>query len=383
MTIGEKIALAMTRELKKPKYKDILFDTDDEYLNVHKNILTFTVTGATLTFRFNDDLSVDFVSIDPDMGEYDIVENIAERYHIKDIWKKLDKLNIHFASILQLCNGIDFPMDKDDYFDSDIFPLVEKLQGHKYVTLDDNTLSNHLDESLNEKIEKHDTLNPVLFDKEGKVFSDVADKIEEIAFKFKDNLAEDGIKLDISDIYLLGSNASYNYTEDSDIDIHIIANERFDCDQKHLPIIYNAYKSLFNDKYDIKIKGIDVEVYVENKDTVDSVSNGIYSVLQDKWIKEPDPNLIPNITEKSPEFERHFKVWEDKYFDLLDSLDIDIEKIDNFIDSLYQMRQKSIQKDGEYGIGNLVFKEFRNLGYLDNLKDIKTKIEEKELSLTE
>lgn len=58
-----------------------------------------------------------------------------------------------------------------------------------------------------------------------------------------------------------------------------------------------------------------------------------------------------------------------------------IEKIDDFIDSLYDLRQESISKDGEFGIGNLVFKEMRSKGYLDNLHDIKKELSSKELSL--
>lgn len=59
------------------------------------------------------------------------------------------------------------------------------------------------------------------------------------------------------------------------------------------------------------------------------------------------------------------------------------DRIDDFIEDLYDLRKDSIAKDGEYGIGNLVFKEFRNLGYLDNLKEIKNKLKSKELSLEE
>lgn len=57
------------------------------------------------------------------------------------------------------------------------------------------------------------------------------------------------------------------------------------------------------------------------------------------------------------------------------------EKIDEFIDNLYELRKTSIAKDGEFGLGNLVFKEFRNLGYLDNLKELKKQEKSKELSL--
>lgn len=67
--------------------------------------------------------------------------------------------------------------------------------------------------------------------------------------------------------------------------------------------------------------------------------------------------------------------------DLSESLETD--KISKFIDDLYLMRQKSIQKDGEYSLGNLIFKEFRNKGYLDNLKKLNIDLTSKELSLDE
>jgi hypothetical protein len=55
--------------------------------------------------------------------------------------------------------------------------------------------------------------------------------------------------------------------------------------------------------------------------------------------------------------------------------------IDKYIDDLYEMRKQAIAKDGEFGIGNLVFKELRNLGYLDNLKELRNELRSKELSL--
>lgn len=57
------------------------------------------------------------------------------------------------------------------------------------------------------------------------------------------------------------------------------------------------------------------------------------------------------------------------------------DKINDFISDLYDLRKTSIANEGEYGLGNLVFKEFRNLGYLDNLKELRKKEITKELSL--
>lgn len=115
-------------------------------------------------------------------------------------------------------------------------------------------------------------------------------------------------------------------------------------------------------------------------------SNGIYSVLNNKWIKEPTQASIPDIDKEK--FEKLFDTWEDKYFDLLNKVKEDVVKetpmselVNDFIEDIYDLRKSSIAQEGEYGLGNLVFKEFRNLGYLDNLKDLKNELKSKELSL--
>lgn len=58
-----------------------------------------------------------------------------------------------------------------------------------------------------------------------------------------------------------------------------------------------------------------------------------------------------------------------------------LEKIDDMIEDIYNLRKEGMEEDGEYSIKNLIFKEFRNLGYLDNLKDLRKKEISKELSL--
>ena len=45
------------------------------------------------------------------------------------------------------------------------------------------------------------------------------------------------------------------------------------------------------------------------------------------------------------------------------------------------MRTNSIAVDGEYGKGNQIFKDLRNLGYLSKLKEALMKAMSKELSL--
>jgi predicted nucleotidyltransferase len=83
-------------------------------------------------------------------------------------------------------------------------------------------------------------------------------------------------------VIITGSNASYNYTKDSDLDIHIVADiSDLEDPAKLYPLIYDAYKSLFNKRLDIKFYEIPVEIYVETQETP-LVSNGIYSVKNNK-----------------------------------------------------------------------------------------------------
>ena len=120
-----------------------------------------------------------------------------------------------------------------------------------------------VEEDLNEEVEIHDTLNPLIWNEDNTLKPEVAQKAKEVAQIFVDILTDNGIKIKVNDIYLVGSNANYNYNEASDIDIHLIADPSLDCNDQHLKLIYDAYKTLFNRKYDISFKGINVEVYVE------------------------------------------------------------------------------------------------------------------------
>jgi predicted nucleotidyltransferase len=67
----------------------------------------------------------------------------------------------------------------------------------------------------------------------------------EIVGYFTDNLKEDEIELDVKDIVIIGSNANYNYTAQSDIDTHIIADMTPYKDVTDLALkLYNAYRSI-------------------------------------------------------------------------------------------------------------------------------------------
>lgn len=138
-------------------------------------------------------------------------------------------------------------------------PVAMSWNSHK-------ELNPNVEKSLIEDIEKHDELNPKLWDESGNLKPEVREKILEIAKEFTDGLKEDGIKFDLKDIRLVGSNCSYNYTDKSDLDVHLIMDtDSLECPDDLYPLLYSAYRSLFNGKLDIDFYGIPVELYVETE----------------------------------------------------------------------------------------------------------------------
>jgi hypothetical protein len=238
---------------------------------------------------------------------------------------------------------------------------------------------------LIEAIEKHETLNKKLFTEDGLLKDKVRDKMLEIVDEFISDLKEQEIKIKVDDILFIGSNASYNYTKDSDIDLHILANlKSVDYPADLGAALYSAYRSLFNKQLDIKIYDTDIEIFVETEDSA-RVSNGIYSVKKNKWIKKPVQEDIPEYDKEA--LKKLVDKWEDKCKKVLadakaDKLK-DEDKVLKLIEDIYeQLRKKGIAK-GEYALENLAFKELRNKGYLDELKDFKNVLVSKRLSLTE
>lgn len=231
---------------------------------------------------------------------------------------------------------------------------------------------------MNESFELHDTLNQKLWTEENTLIPEVGDALRKIISEFLSN-SEVLSEKDVIDVELVGSNASYNYTNESDLDLHLVVNmEDLSCDPELVQIACNAEKSSFNKNYDLSVKGIEVELYVEDV-KASTASNGIYSLFKEKWIKFPEP--IESVDYST----------DTEFISKLDELVVEVNQvlssasssfeIQDEINNLYNTRRESIMSEGEYGFGNQLFKEIRSLGLLDDLKDKKFELASKELSL--
>lgn len=218
----------------------------------------------------------------------------------------------------------------------------------------------------------NDTLNPKLWDG-NKLKSDVREKLLDIVDEFKDYVDLD---IKILDAHIVGSNASYNYTDHSDLDLHVVVNfETLDASEEVVNALFNSEKKSFNDDYDLEMSGVNVEIYVEDVKAA-TVSNGIYSLFEDRWIKEPvketvsfdDDAVDAKVEELRPQI-----------VNALNGLDSRV--VTDVIDDLYLIRKNGLATGGEYSVDNQVFKSIRNEGLLDKLKDKLLELRSKELSI--
>lgn len=205
-------------------------------------------------------------------------------------------------------------------------------------------------------------LNPFIW-KDNILRQEVKDALDNIVVQFIDELETNNIPIEIVDVHIVGSNASYNYDLNSDLDVHVVADfSNINCNEKVLELLYNFFKSYFNNKYDISVHGIKVELYIENQKTP-AKSNGIYSLVDDEWIKFPEQTDAIEVN-----IEQELSYWLEEYNKVIAASNIEL--LQDFLNKLYILRRDSLINDGEYGKGNLVFKYFRNNGYINTIKDL-------------
>lgn len=214
-------------------------------------------------------------------------------------------------------------------------------------------------------------LNQDLFD--GKELrEDVRQALLKIANEFKEKLK---LPMQPDDIYFTGSEANYNYNENSDIDVHLVydfeqAGEMAEILSKYL----QSAKRIFNDSHDITVKGLPVEVGAENK-AEPLVTSGIYSLISNSWIKEPE-NANVEIEEPDQPYLDEVKMQIENAISEKDK-----DKLEGIIKMIWDIRKEGLANEGEFGPGNTLFKHLRNSGILSRLKDAYYDVESRDLSL--
>ena len=163
------------------------------------------------------------------------------------------------------------------------------------------------------------------------------------------NIARDFVKfialpqINLKDITISGSNASYGYGEHSDLDLHLVVTMP---NTPHIRELFDAKKNNYNYNHKIKIQGIDVEVYVQDE-LQPHHSAGIYSVLDNVWLSKPT-HKVPKISDKEVRLKaRGYSSMVNKALK-----SSDLNTIQDVMTDLKRLRRTGLDVGGEFSVEN-------------------------------
>ena len=220
------------------------------------------------------------------------------------------------------------------------------------------------------KFWKNNKLNPI-----------VARKLMEIA---DDVIKMLDLEVEVEDVVITGSIASYNWHDLSDIDLHIMLDfEKIDKNFDLVKRMLDQTRINWNKKHNILIDGKEVELYFQHY-TEPHEANGIWSLELEKWLVNPQKEKVDldiETTEKKAEaiarqIEHLFEMFHEEKFkeayEYADKVKVKIAK----------MRQMGLSDQGIYSPENLAFKMLRNAGYLEKLSALKIEAYDRMMSLS-
>lgn len=228
----------------------------------------------------------------------------------------------------------------------------------------------------------NDTLEPEIW-KQHQICPEIRNKLITIAKNFIDGLP---VEVTIKDITLTGSLANFNWSNYSDVDLHIIV-DFLEVDENIALVksFFDNARMRWNNNHNIKIKGYDVEIYVENEGESHK-SSGIYSLIKDEWIKQPKKYNstidFSGARQKAEDIEFQVNIISNlitakKYETALKNIDRLKRKIKN-------MRRAGLESPKqEFSVENIAFKILRRNDTLGFLNDLKRRAYDDKMSVNE
>lgn len=228
---------------------------------------------------------------------------------------------------------------------------------------------------VSEEVIINQELNSDIFDENHVMKPEVKEQIIAYVDEFVKEMADKDVNIDYNDIMLVGSNAGYLYKPESDIDIHLMSMQPLSPETSSLLFdafdMYEAENPLFINKSKVEL-GID--------DGYENIVNSArkYSLVDDTWIDDSDK--LEHYTEDDLTTVSGYEDVVNEY----------AKQIDEFVDNdmfvqasalkaeLRKNRSEDLATIGALSMGNVVFKELREMGAYDKLRNY---IREKELEV--
>ncbi len=214
----------------------------------------------------------------------------------------------------------------------------------------------------------NETLDVRLFDFYGQMHKEVREQLlRNASFVIKNTVGRiKGLK--VKDIFLNGSSAGYFYHEKSDIDVRIeVCNESCSFVSKDgfefarfLMVLQRG--SLAGYKFTYNKRFIDISTKPSDKEIV-----GLYSILNDKWVLEPNQHIADdlNVEDVVSEYVKRLHIIEEHIAKMKKSGVLQtkegIEQLEAYYRSFFEYNTSSIR---EYVV-------YKLLGYKGVFKDLK------------
>jgi hypothetical protein len=243
-----------------------------------------------------------------------------------------------------------------------------------------DTINENLDFS---GFKMNDNLNPDIWDENTTMKEEISDTLLQIA---KDYFTSLNINIPVKDITMTGSLANYNWSKYSDVDLHIIINlDKMGDKKEMIKDLLDAKTRAWNDKHNIKIKGFDVELYLQPYDQ-EHFSTGVYSILNDEWVIEPkvqdDTIDKKNVVKK---YNTIVNTVNDIYKDFIKKKDYKdvITRLEALRDKIKKTRTAGLEGKGEYSLENIVFKLLRRNNIMEKIGDLLARAYDESMTIDE
>ena len=223
------------------------------------------------------------------------------------------------------------------------------------------------------KIALQEKLNPLLWDRKLKIKPKIRKDLLTIVRDFLKGDDTDP-KLTVTEISITGSMANYNWSNQSDIDLHYVAGFKT-VKEKLIKQIWTLKTVAWNQLHDVKIEGFEVELYLQDE-TEPHYSTGVYSLSKNSWITKPT------------KFDHEVIDW-DNVFSKAHRMVKAIDGVEQLFNSkeyttaytqgqaarkrIRKARAAGLEAGGEMSIENLVYKVLHRSGDLDRIVDLITK----------
>ena len=210
----------------------------------------------------------------------------------------------------------------------------------------------------------NDTLHPQFWDE----FEFKEDVLKPI-LKIVDDFVKDDAHISpemVEDVQLTGSLANYNYSEYSDLDVHILLDfADINKDEEIVKRALDGKRFIWNLRHDIKFNGHEVELYFQDINEP-HVASGLFSLSGNRWIKKPkyeQPEVDhEDVVKKANSFKKELDLLADVLDNISDEKEFSLinRRAKKLKEKIMKMRKEGLAGKGEFSVENLAFKTLRN-----------------------